>query len=71
MNLELEDATDLQAIVANKLGQVVRENNFGALPKGFNSLEFELGDLPAGQYYLSLRSKTGVQSIPVVVLGRP
>ena len=71
VNLELEDATDMQAIVANKLGQVVRESNFGALPKGFNTLEFELGDLPADQYYISLRSKMGVKSIPVMVLGRP
>ena len=69
--MELEDATDMQAIVANKLGQVVRENNFGNLPKGFNTLEFELGDLPAGQYYMVLRSKTGVLNIPVMVLGRP
>lgn len=71
VNLELEEASDMQAIVTNKLGQVVRESNFGALPKGFNTLEFELGNLPADQYYVLLRSKMGVQSIPVVVLGRP
>lgn len=71
VNLELEEASDMQAIIANSLGQIVRENNFGSLPKGFNSLDFDLGNLQTGQYYVLLRSHSGVQRIPVVVLDRP
>lgn len=71
VNLDLKEASDMQAIVANSFGQIIRESNFGNLPKGFNTLNFELGNLPAGRYFVQLRSKTGVESIPVVVLGRP
>ncbi len=67
VNLKLETEGDIQAIVVDRLGRVVSERNFGQLPKGFNSLEFDFGKLAAGNYFLNLRGAEGLETIKFTV----
>jgi hypothetical protein len=70
VNLKLETEGDIQAIVVDRLGRVVSERNFGQLPRGFNSLEFDFGKLAAGNYFLNLRGAEGLETIKFTV-GQP
>ncbi|MCW5920869.1 MAG: DUF4397 domain-containing protein [Saprospiraceae bacterium] len=70
VNLMMNNESDLQAIVVDRLGRVVTERNFGLLPKGFNTLEFNFGNLPTGSYFLNLRSQEGVRTLKFMV-GQP
>jgi hypothetical protein len=70
VNFKMENEADVQAIVVDRLGRLVQEQNFGQLPKGFNTLEFNFGSLAAGNYFLNLRTADGVQTIKFVV-GQP
>ena len=67
VNLKLETEGDIQAIVVDRLGRVVSERNFGQLPKGFNSLEFNFGNLAAGNYFLNLRGAEGLETIKFTI----
>ncbi len=58
---------EVQAAIVNAMGQVVRFQAMGLLPKGEQALQFDASDLPNGNYYLSLRSASDVQTLPFVV----
>ncbi len=68
VNLSIESETEIQATVFSTLGQAVITKNYGTLSEGTQSLEFEVYDLPKGNYFLHLRHNNGVQTVPFVVI---
>ncbi len=67
VNLDLAYATDLEARIISATGQLAATERFSQLPNGLTTLEFQLGELPKGVYYLNLRNSTGLLTIPFVV----
>ncbi len=67
VNLELMYETELEARIVSADGRVSAADRFSSLPQGLTSLQFELGDFPPGMYYLNLRNKDGMLTIPFVV----
>jgi Domain of unknown function (DUF4397)/Secretion system C-terminal sorting domain len=67
VQVDFEAETGVQANIINAMGQVVHTKVFGELPKGAQMLEFDASNLSNGKYFLSLRSTTGVQTLPLVI----
>jgi len=67
LNLSLENDSEAQVLIVNRLGQTVY-NNQVQLVKGDNQFNLNLDNLSNGSYYLKLETKNKVISKPFVIL---
>ena len=62
VELQLKAGSAIQARLFGQKGELVRQNNFGALPAGAHQLDISTYELPAGQYLLRVETDFGFQS---------
>jgi hypothetical protein len=67
VEMTLDSDSDLQVSVLNIFGQEVQSRALGTQSKGRQLFSVNTGNLPAGNYLLSVRSNTDVQTLPFVV----
>lgn len=63
--LQLSADADLQTLIVNDRGKVIESKNFGLYPAGYHQLQFHVGSLPKGQYFLTIvRDKQVMKKVP-------
>ena len=68
VELVLKSSSSVQAHLFGPKGELVWQNNFGALPEGAHQLNVSTDELPAGQYLLRVVTDFGFQSRKLQVL---
>ncbi|MEM6965204.1 MAG: DUF4397 domain-containing protein [Bacteroidota bacterium] len=68
VKIDLEEETDVEALLFNNLGQVVQVKDYGLMYKGENYLDWSIRDANTGVYFLQIRTSTGVTTKQLQVL---
>lgn len=66
VSFDLLDGGNIELMVTDALGKIVKLQEFENLNSGQNSLQVEMNGLQHGVYYCTLRSSDGVRTIPFV-----
>ena len=64
---ELNSPSEVTMTIYNMLGKTVKEVRLGVLAMGSHTHKFSTASIPAGMYYYTLQTETGIQTKPLVV----
>lgn len=68
IELEMEEALDVEITVLDGLGRVIRSNDYGILSTGTHHIGLSSGDLPSGLYFLRVITPKGDAVRPFTVV---
>jgi hypothetical protein len=67
--IQLEEDTELQVQVINKLGQAVQSFDYGYQSAGLFQAELYFDNLPTGTYYISVQTQKGMHTKVLMISG--
>lgn len=67
VSFRLQRSQRVVLLLRNALGQTVNQQDLGLIAQGAHQLSFPMGQLPSGNYWLSLQTDEGVATQPLLI----
>ena len=69
LTFDLEKESQVNVLITNQLGQIVKSDYLGIQAKGFFQTDLNLNGLTSGNYFISVQTDSTIETKPLIIFG--